>query len=84
MFAQRDSREQATVLLFDSDKARKEEVVKLNSMDRILKVVPDFKAEKDEPWYAAALTVETTRLMRQVDLGFARGITSACTEPRRT
>jgi len=83
MFAQRDSREQATVLLFDKDKARKEEVVKLDSMGRIIKVVPDFKAEKDEPWYAA-LTVKTTTLMRQVDLGFARGITSACTEPRRT
>jgi len=40
-------------------------------MDRILKVVPDFKAEKDEPW-CVTLTLETATLMRQVDLGFAR------------
>jgi hypothetical protein len=83
MFQQRDSREQATVRLFDKDKTRQEEVVKLESMDRTLKLVPDFKAQKDDAWYGRVTFVKTM-LTRQVDLGSTGGLTRACTRSCRT
>jgi hypothetical protein len=58
MFQQRDSREQATVRLFDKDKSRQDEMVKLDAMDRTLKLIPDFKANKNDAWYVYDLSVD--------------------------
>jgi hypothetical protein len=59
MFSQRDSREQATVQLFWKDKTRKKAQVYVDSMDRILRLVPDFKAQKDNAWYGQVTLVKT-------------------------